>query len=250
MTYAEQALAVGQAADSTIAGLQIELDQANARIAELEAQLSPWELLFTEDWSNGIDASRWFISGGTKFDKTHAEVIDGALYLDHRLTPQGVWKGALVGLREPLTYGKVEVECYLDPGSFRGVGLLWPKSDIWPEDGEIDFFEIGGDQPQRLTNTQTVHYGTAADHGMIHTAYTDEMPFTQPHTIGVEWTPGLLVYTCNGVEMARVENENVPSGPMKPHFQSAKPGGSLSATAGSFVVKTVRVSKWKTTTAT
>ncbi|MCU1599607.1 MAG: exsH [Frankiales bacterium] len=108
------------------------------------------------------------------------------------------------------TYGKYEVRFKLSkaPGVAYAL-LLWPANGSWPSAGEIDFAEDGGGD--RATTTSTLHYG-AANTQVQRTVRAD---FTQYQTVGVEWTPGKLVYTLNGKRWATVTGAEVPTGPMR-----------------------------------
>ena len=80
------------------------------------------------------------------------------------------------------------------------------RTGSWPP--EIDFAEDGGGN--RQTTTATLHYGS----GNTQVQRSVNADFTQWHTLGVEWTPGKLVYTLDGQPWATVTNPNVPSRPM------------------------------------
>jgi beta-glucanase (GH16 family) len=108
------------------------------------------------------------------------------------------------------TYGDWEIRARVSAGDSRVLALLWPQSG-WPP--EIDFMEMGGagDQGARQLNTQTVHYDP--DNKMIHTSQSAD--FTQWHTIGVQWTPGVVRYLVDGTVTNTVINAGVPSLPMR-----------------------------------
>jgi beta-glucanase (GH16 family) len=72
--------------------------------------------------------------------------------------------------------------------------LLWADVN-WPP--EIDFAEFpsSGDGMLRQHYTQTLHY---SDQNLqIHSSHDADM--TVWHTVGVEWSPGLISYTLDGV---------------------------------------------------
>ena len=116
------------------------------------------------------------------------------------------------GLMSPLTstYGKYEVRFKVSraPG-VAYVLLLWPADESWPVGGEIDFAEDGGGA--RSTTTATLHYGAANTQVQRHL----RADFTHFQTVGVEWTPGRLVYTLNGRPWATVSTPRVPSRAMR-----------------------------------
>jgi beta-glucanase (GH16 family) len=113
------------------------------------------------------------------------------------------------------TYGKYEVRFRRDPGKgVAAVLLLWPSGDNWPP--EIDFAEDGGETAAPDQMSATLHYGRANDH----IQRTLRCDFTRWHTIGVEWTPGKLVYTLDGKRWAGVVSPQVPDEPMELDLQT------------------------------
>jgi beta-glucanase (GH16 family) len=145
-------------------------------------------------------------------------VRNGVLNLDTYRDPAfgGRWVSAGVSSARALkqTYGKYEVRLRTDPG--KGVAtvvLLWPVHQ-WPP--EIDFAEDGGETNARDHVTATLHYG-AADKQVQRTVHAD---FTRWHTVGVEWTPGRLVYTLDGSRWAAMSHSQVPSQAMELDLQS------------------------------
>ena len=92
------------------------------------------------------------------------------------------------------TYGKYEVRMRVDNGlGVSVVALLWPTAETWPP--EIDFTEDNGAAP-RTQDTATEHWGTATNPRQINNTLTVNL--TQWHTVGVEWSPGKIVYTMDG----------------------------------------------------
>jgi hypothetical protein len=103
------------------------------------------------------------------------------------------------------TYGKYEVRFRIDKGhGVKYAALLWPVSEHWPTDGEIDFAEDGGGDRGRSTGT--LHYG--ASNSQIQKSLSGD--FSRWNTLGVEWTPSKLVYTLNGRPWATVTGSAVP----------------------------------------
>jgi hypothetical protein len=67
--------------------------------------------------------------------------------------------------------------------------LLWPESENWPTDGEIDVVEIP--DPTRRSAVSTLHNGPR--NGQVKHVLTAD--FTAWHTVAVEWLPtGVTVY--------------------------------------------------------
>jgi beta-glucanase (GH16 family) len=113
------------------------------------------------------------------------------------------------------TYGKYEVRVRMDPGKgVAVVALLWPSRGGWPP--EIDFAESGGETSARDHVAATLHYG--ADNAQVQRTLRGS--FARWHVLGVQWTPGLLVYTVDGRTWAEARTHAVPSEPMELDIQT------------------------------
>jgi beta-glucanase (GH16 family) len=100
-------------------------------------------------------------------------------------------------------YGRYLVRFRIDKArGVKHVALLWPDSEKWPADGEVDFSEDQGGN--RLMSTAALVTPSAP---IKRTVATD---LSQWHVMGVDWTPGQLVYTIDGREWGRVNSPLVP----------------------------------------
>ena len=113
--------------------------------------------------------------------------------------------------RQNHVHGKWEVRARIDRGAGYGPAiLLWPQSDRWPEDGEIDISEVP-EGPRRRSHF-TVHWGSRnAQAGVSSTA-----DFTRWHVFGCEWHPGAIRYFLDGrLEWElRAPRDAIPTKPM------------------------------------
>src|SRR3954447_1852632 len=103
-------------------------------------------------------------------------------------------------------YGRYAVRFKADPiDGYKMAWLLWPDSGRWPRDGEIDFPE------RNLVSTAVngfVHHQGArqgSDQASANVAYDS----SAWHTSVIEWSPDLVVFTLDGVEIGRIA-ERVP----------------------------------------
>ncbi len=182
-----------------------------------------WTRVVTERFNGATLPSGWHSYDGhpggnpdSRWVSSHAVVADGMLTLKGNWVG-GKWTTAGVGYwpDKPMTYGKYQVRFRMDPGHGTGYAiLLWPDSERWPADGEIDFAEDGA----RDGFWGNVHYG-ASDH-VIHN-HLAGIDLTQWHTLGVEWTKGRVALTIDGRTWATVLDPNVPSSPMHLAIQAA-----------------------------
>jgi beta-glucanase (GH16 family) len=185
-----------------------------------------WKLVFFDDFSQGLKEANWGRYSGQPggdpggwWAPSHALATNGILrlqtYRDPRFGNRWVSGGLSSARALRQTYGKYEVRFRMDAGrGVAGILLLWPARDRWPP--EIDFAENGGRQTTRRAMTATLHYG--ADNRQIQRSVRAD--FTRWHTMGVQWTPGRLVYTLDGRAWGTVRSPHVPNEPMELDIQS------------------------------
>ncbi len=181
--------------------------------------LPGWHQVFAEDFDGTtLDRSKWRLYWGQPggdpggwFDPAHVSVTGGDLVISGYKDPADgtAWATGGVSSSPGLvqTYGKYLVRFRFDQGE--GIAhaiLLWPADNTWPP--EIDFSEDNGSD--RQMDHATLHYG--ANNTMV----GNQVPvnLTNWHTLGVQWTPGQLIYTLDGRPWAVVRNTHVPSTPM------------------------------------
>lgn len=187
--------------------------------------LPGWREVFADDFNgDSLNPNLWSAySGqpgedpnGSVWSPSHVVVQNGELVLkgyedDGQYTTGGVTSQP--GLVQ--TYGKYLVRYRVDQGD--GVShcvLLWPADNVWGP--EIDFSEDNG--ADRQYTTATLHWG-AGGAGQ-QTGEAEKVNLTQWHTLGVEWTPGKVVYTLDGRPWGSLETDDVPNIPMVMDLQT------------------------------
>jgi beta-glucanase (GH16 family) len=185
-----------------------------------------WKRVFADDFEKGLRRSWWGTYSGQPggdpggwWAPSHVVVRDGVLHLETYRDPRfgGRWvSGGLSSARAlKQTYGKYKVRFRMDRG--KGVAailLLWPVADKWPP--EIDFAEDGGETHARRSMSATLHYGEE-DHQIQRSVRVN---LSRWHVVGVEWTPGKLVYTLDGKRWGVVRSRHVPDEPMEMAIQT------------------------------
>ena len=184
-----------------------------------------WREVFADDFSGKtLDSSTWRVYSGRVggdpagwFDPSHVRLSNGMLEISASRDPAigGRWATGGVSTAPGLvqTYGKYLVRFRLDPGD--GVShalLLSPANGSWPP--EIDFSEDNGSG--RSSTLATLHY-SSADKKISRTIAVN---LTQWHTLGVEWTKGLLNFTLDGRTWLSVAGSAVPAVPMALDMQT------------------------------
>lgn len=138
-------------------------------------------------------------------------------------------------------YGRWEI-CMMSPPAspnYHSVVLLWPDSENWPTDGEIDFMEIL--EPTRQVVTASILHlkpgdpATKADPNDHRKIAIDA---TQWRSWAVEWTPEHVRGYVDGAEWFDVDR-HVPTTPMHLAIQLDNFGGDISE-GGQQVVDWVR----------
>lgn len=114
------------------------------------------------------------------------------------------------------TYGRIEARIKLPAG--KG---LWPAfwavgSDVdrvgWPESGEIDIMENLGDDPFALLGS--IHgpqAGVSRGYALTTTLRSRESLAEGYHVYGVEWTPGEIVFTLDGIPYSTRTRASLPA---------------------------------------
>lgn len=174
------------------------------------------------NWKLVAEASTDF--QGNKVDRTVWDVYDGrgnanvgwrrpsALSVENnmlRIKAQGDVSGGL-SQKFSQTYGRWVVRARMEAGKGYGPAiLLWPDSEKWPVDGEIDFAEMP--DPDRGAVIMTAHWGE--DNLQVSKALRAD--FTQWHTFTVDWMPGYIAFYVDNVEQFRTTKpEAIPRKPM------------------------------------
>jgi hypothetical protein len=200
----------------------------------------PWSLQYREDFQQDAAVgqfpgeaygSRWTVyPDGWKDTSKKGEyapsrtlsVADGALTFDLH-DEDGTYLGAaaLPKVDAGGVYGKYAVR-FRATSRAHGYGLaflLWPDSEKWPSDGEIDFPE--GELTGSIT--AAAHHADprgTTDHFDTHARFGDW------HTATIEWTPGLVRFVLDDIEVGR-STTGVPSRPMHWVLQAGTNGGDL-----------------------
>jgi endo-1,3-1,4-beta-glycanase ExoK len=146
----------------------------------------------------GLDASRWKVydapatNGVSRWSPDMVRVTGGELQITgagRDPTGSANVSGGLCWCRGDgaRTYGRWQIRARFEAGTGYGQAiLLWPTSERWPDDGEIDIVETP--TATKRTADGTVHWGTSARPEEDSNRITGD--FTAWHTYTVDWRPG------------------------------------------------------------
>jgi Beta-glucanase/Beta-glucan synthetase len=107
-------------------------------------------------------------------------------------------------------YGRYEVRFKVDSmHGYKGAWLLWPQSDTWPRDGEIDFPEGEFDS----TMWAFVHHQGATSGG-DQDYFPTGQTWTSWHVAVTEWTPTAVRFYLDGA-LIGTSTQRIPNTPMR-----------------------------------
>jgi hypothetical protein len=173
----------------------------------------PWRPVASDDFGGGSLGGEWYAyegRGGFGNGRRTPDSIsqeDGLLTITRRGEDSG-GLGHTVGQ----LYGRWEVRARSDPGKgLSSVALLWPDSENWPEDGEIDFMEVPDADKSRAHSF--VHWGEGGADRATGNSVTGD--FTQWHVFAVEWLPDRVTTYVDGRKVLEVTDPAIiPDTPM------------------------------------
>lgn len=177
-----------------------------------------WSLVAADEFDgSAVDPGRWEIynsagNGGVGLRRPSAvSQGDGEL----RITGRGDVSGGM-SWRGGRTYGRWEFRARSDVGNgYAPCILLWPSSNNWPAEGEIDVMEIP--KGERRESSFTVHWGAENSQEGFPTVGD----FSQWHTFAVEWLPDHITYYLDGQALHTITNPPaVPRWPMQLAIQN------------------------------
>lgn len=108
-----------------------------------------------------------------------------------------------------LLYGRYAVRFRADPlRGYKTAWLLWPDSETWPRDGEIDFPEGNLDR-----TIEAYMHRQGATTGGDQDAFSTSTTYSAWHTAVTEWTPTAVRFILDGVTIG-TSTSRIPNTPM------------------------------------
>jgi hypothetical protein len=195
--------------------------------------IAGWHQIFTDDFTEDVplgsfpDAvgDRWraYPHGWPDTSKNGAyepgkvvSVGNGLLDV-HLHTENGVHMVAAVLPRLPnaqgsgggITYGRYAIRFKSDAvAGYKTAWLLWPDSETWPRDGEIDFPE--GNLNGTISAFMHRLNGTSESD---QDAYSTDARYTSWHTAVIEWLPTRVTFILDGKVIGN-STSRIPNTPM------------------------------------
>jgi hypothetical protein len=242
--------------------------------------LTGWKQVFTDDFSTSVplggfsncDAylhqcsglpadvrAKWFAypdgwkdsATGTYMPSKVMSIKDGLmnLYLHSEngvrmvSTPTPIIPGA-TGSEGGLLYGRYAIRFRADPlVGYKTSFMLWPDSETWPRDGEIDFPE--GDLAGTPWSTMYgfVHHQGATS-GSDQDWYGSGVAYGNWHTAVVEWLPSRVTFILDGRTIGNTTS-GIPNTPMHWVLQTPTTDSILASLSTAGNVQIDWVAAWK-----
>jgi hypothetical protein len=213
-------------------------------------QSGPFQMVFDDEFNgSSVNQSAWDLYSGTPAGNTATQWSPstcreqgGALVLPIIAQPANGRPLSACGMSgakaSTQIYGKYVYRARLDPGyDWYGMFLLWPNSQNWPTDGEIDNCEYGAGDVGRTHCAMTVHWAP----NNLQTQSQATGDFTQWHIFTVIWLPTSITYQIDG-QTVWVETQHVPNDPMWPAFQTQ--GNGDASQLGAEYVDYIRIYRY------
>jgi hypothetical protein len=243
--------------------------------------LSGWKQVFTDDFSNsvplggfsGCDSNRRSCSGlpaavrakwfaypdrakdsagtGTYMPSRVMSIKNGLMNLHlhsengSRLVsaPVPIIPGA-VGSEGGLLYGRYAIRFRADRlVGYKTSFLLWPDSEVWPGDGEIDFPEADLAGTRWSTMYGFVHHQGATS-GSDQDWHGSGVPYGVWHTAVIEWLPSRVSFLLDGRKIGS-STSRLPNTPMHWVLQTPTTDSILASLSTSGDVQIDWVAVWK-----
>lgn len=181
---------------------------------------SQWGNSYPDGW---LDTSK----AGTYMPSQVVSISGGVMNLYLHTAGGVAMVAAPVPTLPTMTYGRYVVRFRSDPVSgYKTAWLLWPDSEAWPRDGEIDFPEgsldgtIGG----------FVHYQNGASGSDQYVMPDTGATYTAWHTAEIDWLPTGVTFLLDGKIVGQTTTR-IPNTPMHFVLQTETDGGTPPAGA-------------------
>ena len=209
---------------------QAHVTTGTGGVAMPRGDIAGWHQVFAEDFATpvalgafpgnlyqrkwGVYVGRHDTSGRGVYDPSRVLSVSNGVLNIYLHTENGIH---LVAAPYPLlpgrgnlrgmSYGRYSIRFRADPvAGYKTAWLLWPDSNNWPADGEIDWPEgnLSG-----IMNA-FMHYANPAG-GQA--AFPTRFTYQAWHTATTEWSPGNVRFLLDGQVMG-VSTTQIPSNPM------------------------------------
>jgi beta-glucanase (GH16 family) len=152
----------------------------------------------SEDFSGSrLDTTKWSVyddpGGHVPRDPSRVTVAGGELRITGGVGANGKDVSGGVSSNVSILFGHADVCFRVDRGAgYSAIVLMWPQTENWPTDGEIDLAEVN--RGARAYANSFVHNHAGNDR-LGHKTVAD---FTQWHVVGMDWAPDHVTFYLDG----------------------------------------------------
>ncbi len=166
--------------------------------------------VYEDDWRDTASSSGGNPALPSRYMPSQVLSCSGGMMVWHLFNEGSGARSAAVVVGGDQLYGRFEFCFKADAlDGFKTAVLLWPDSDNWPHDGEIDFPEGALDHTiEAYMHRQDATSGSDQDFRGTSTTFTDW------HRAVIEWRPGDCRFILDGVQLGATITSRVPNTPM------------------------------------
>jgi hypothetical protein len=180
-----------------------------------------YRVILSDDFSAGYKFSNWgsvyhggsYGNGAFWWNANDVKVTSGEMQVSATRQSNGSWSAGGFNSKAAgvtIKYGTVEFDARVEKAQgTQAAILMWPKSDVWPRDGEIDILET-----PKGSGMHTLHWA-GANNKDIYSAKLSGIDTSLTHHYKMTWLPNLLTVAVDGKVVASWNNPDlIPDGPM------------------------------------
>jgi hypothetical protein len=180
-----------------------------------DASGNQYRVVLSDDFSSGYKFSNWgtvyynglYSNGAFWWNANDVKVTGGEMQVSVSRHANGSWSAGGFNSKaanKTIKYGTVEFDARVETAQgTQAAILMWPKSDVWPRDGEIDILETPKGKAMH-----TVHWAGANGQD-VYSAKLSGVDTGQTHHYKMTWLPNLLTIAIDGKVVASWTNPGV-----------------------------------------
>ena len=180
------------------------------------ASATDFTAVLSDNFNNGYNYDNWghpygggvYWNGAWSWNSDDVAVRSNEMQVTMTRQADGWWTGGgfnSMKAGNTITYGKVEFDAKMEEaqGTMCAI-LMWPDSDVWPRDGEIDILETPGNDVMHTNHWE----GPGGEHYYDAIRNQSYDPSVWNHYV-MTWLPDSLTVAVNGKVVA-TWTENIP----------------------------------------
>ncbi|SDB73107.1 Ca-dependent carbohydrate-binding module xylan-binding [Belnapia rosea] len=180
-----------------------------------DASGNQYKVVLSDDFSSGYKYSNWgsvyhggvYGNGAFWWNASDVKVTSGEMQVSATRHANNSWSAGGFNSKAAgitIKYGTVEFDARVETAQgTQAAIMMWPKSDVWPRDGEIDILET-----PKGTGMHTVHWA-GANNQDTYSAKLSGIDTNQTHHYKMTWLPNLLTISVDGKVVGTWTNPDI-----------------------------------------